>query len=75
MQKIDFLGLPGLGKHCKMFMKLLKEDDSELHDHLVAMDIPAELYLTEWIVALGCYIIPIQYIVRTPAPQKTHQIS
>ena len=68
----DFLGLPGVDKHIKIFCRLLKRHDPDLFDHIEASGMPPELYLTEWIISFGGYMIPLEQMV-SHYPKFQHQ--
>ena len=59
MRDIYLDGLPGIKRHSFVFDHIFKNYDPELHNHLNKLGICHDLYLTEWLMAFGCNIIPI----------------
>lgn len=45
-------------------------EEKAIFDKFEENGVPPELYLTEWIVAFGCYIIPLKYMVRLLSPSN-----
>lgn len=56
-------GLPGLYVHSEQLTSLLKKKFSDLHELFEKKDIIPQLYLTEWLIPLGCYHVPLRETV------------
>lgn len=55
-------GLPGQKKHSFVFDILFKDFDPKLYGHFKGLGIVNNLYQTEWLMAFGCNIIPLEFI-------------
>src|SRR5688500_1268109 len=59
------LGLPGLRHHSGQFTKKLEMKLPEVHTLFEKYSITPEMYLTEWLIPLGCYHLTLKDTVSS----------
>lgn len=61
--KYSNIGLPGLRIHAGEFTKKFEKKLSDVHNLFEEHGIVPEMYLTEWLIPLGCYHLPLKETV------------